>query len=153
MRNDVRLETIVTFKSLILKKHLKNKLISVNRTLYIKMGQEWSWPCASRETQEKKINESKYDFGFLEQQTGEPTEDPRNSAKMQKIAKIEKIITNREYNSRMSTTPSPSVAGTPYSFTDDSLNEDEMNVIVVCEEIDDFDGFMAKYTKKYKNVD
>ncbi len=110
------------------------------------MGQEWSWPCASRETQERKLVEGKYDFGFLEE-----NEADRETNKQKKIAKMEKILLYRNA-SVDSTTPSPSIAATPYSFTDDSFYDQDGNVIVVCEAIDDFEAFIASNMKKYNNV-
>lgn len=117
------------------------------------MGQEMSWPCASREDQSKKLAESKYDFDFMQTTEGPETDDERRrSVKLQKISKIEKIISNKEYLSKVTTTPTGSIAGTPYTFTDDSINESELTVVVVCEEIDDFNSFISKYLKKYNNV-
>jgi hypothetical protein len=117
------------------------------------MGQEMSWPCTSREDQTKKLAESKYNFDFM--QTAEDSEvddEVRRSMKLQKISKIEKIISNKEYLTKVSTTPSHSYGGTPYTFTDDSINESELTVVVVCEEIDNFDYFISKYLKKYNHV-
>lgn len=112
------------------------------------MGQEWSWPCASRDLQERKLAEGKYDFGFLEE--GDAPQTDRESMKQKKIAKMEKILLYRN-SSVDSTTPSPSIA-TPYSFTDDSYYDQDGNVVVVCEAIDDFEAFIASNMKKYNNV-
>jgi hypothetical protein len=116
------------------------------------MGQEWSWPCASRDLQEKKLVEGKYDFEFLDQ-TQEATESkkPKSAKEHKQTLKMEKMISIVRNNSVDSTTPSPSIA-TPYSFTDDSYYDQDANVIVVCEAIDDFEAFVASNMKKYNNV-
>jgi hypothetical protein len=118
------------------------------------MGQEWSWPCASRDSQEKKLAESKYDFNFLHKDDHEDDFEIKNNARLQKIAKIEKVVTAKDNITRQhSNTYSPSLADSNYTFTDDnSTTGGDWPIFVVCEEIDDFNVFLSKYRKKYGDV-
>ena len=117
------------------------------------MGQEWSWPCASRDMQEKKLAASKYDFDFLRRDDQDDGLEIKNTAKLQKIAKIEKIIPREPLTRQPSHTLSPSIGGTSYTFTEDnSTTGTDLPILVVCEEINDFNVFISKYRKKHGDV-
>lgn len=129
------------------------------------MGQEWSWPCTSRKTQTQRVAESKFNFDFLEDvPSKKEREDSDRNVRLENLQKIEDIIqahdvtpsryqraiaaSHRRFDSQTQSVGTHSA----FSFTEDSITEGDLSVLVLCESIDNFDSFVAKYIKKYNHV-
>ena len=130
------------------------------------MGQEWSWPCTSRKIQNKRLKESKYNFEFLEQidATEEKDDESNQGVRLNKLEKIEKIAQsyNMEHVKNKPPSPEQKLYGTQqqpsvdsqsgFSFTEDSVAPEDLNVLVLCEDIRDFDEFVNQILANYKGV-
>ena len=131
------------------------------------MGQDWSWPCASRKLQEKRLKESKYDYKFFEHidNLEEMDNEIKREARMNNLEKIEEIVQSynnepirakplpaleRKYSGNHQLQSVDSQSG--FSFTEDSISPDDLNVLVLCEDIEDFDEFVEQSMNKYKEV-
>lgn len=136
------------------------------------MGQDFSWPCAStRKTQQRRLMESKYEDEFSEDngQGSSTREELRDSVRMQNLEKIQQIIEKQKESSRASISereepipkrkfnkpPSPAHSmGTqsPFSFTDDSVADNDIGVIFSAEEIQSIELFINRISEKYSQV-
>ncbi len=120
------------------------------------MGQHFTCPCLyTREEQAKKLIISKHDFGFLQKSTilTDGTELDLSPKITKKFPKLQHILDRGEQLLKKYTSRTPS-ASTPslFGFPDDSRISTDIQVVVVCEVINDFEEFLAKYNALYNNV-
>ena len=117
------------------------------------MGQEWSWPCASRK-QERFMKKNRYvKEDICDDKFEGYTVDPE--LKRQNIQKIEKLVMKRDYlHSNQIENSSPDSSKSPFDFTDDSFfsNKEPGKLLVVCQRISNFPQFAEKQTEYYNYV-
>lgn len=120
------------------------------------MGQEFSCPCEfTREEQTRKLMISKHDNAWLQSQrtATEGTELDLSPKKPKKFSRLQHILDRGEQLLKKYTSRTPS-ASTPslFGFQDDSRISNDVQVVVVCEPIDNFEEFLGKYNALYNNV-
>ena len=117
------------------------------------MGQEWSWPCASRK-EENNMKKNRYvEEDINDDKVEGYTVDPE--LKRQNIQKIEKLVMKRNYpRPNAIGNISPDTSKSPFDFPDDSFcsTMEPGKLLVVCQKISNFPQFAEKQTEYYNYV-
>ena len=117
------------------------------------MGQEWSWPCATRK-EENTLKKNRYvEEDVYDDNVERYTVDPE--LKRQNMQKIEKLVMKKDYlrSNQIGNSP-PDTSKSPFDFTDDSFfsTMEPGKLLVVCQKISNFPQFAEKQTEYYNYV-